>query len=295
MLGGFGLSGCGGGGDEPRESALKASGLVAQAKKAQLDPPILGCAAGATQMSVNVLVTAGATGAPSGFNLDWMPRAQHAVYGWNDELLCSAGFSGNANNSRYDLGPGESVIVNIGEFLFDNGASTACDHALECGTEYVFRAFAKQESEGGLKKSDHSADNICATLPCGNSCNYSQGYWKTHGPEPTGNNSNEWPATSLMLGSVEYTDFELLAILNAPAKGNGLLIVAHQLIAAKLNVLKNGLAPTAEMVAADALIGALVVPPKGTDVLPSAQTSELADKLRVYNEGGAEGGPGHCS
>ena len=73
-----------------------------------------------------------------------------------------------------------------------------------------------------------------------------------------------------------------------------MIALAHQLIAAKLNV-ANGADDTAVagyIAAADALIGGLVVPPVGSGSLPSSQTSALTEALRKYNEGDI--GPGHC-
>jgi len=49
---------------------------------------------------------------------------------------------------------------------------------------------------------------------------------------------------SLTLGAVSCNGSQLLQILNGPAQGNGLLTLAHQLIAAKLNI-ANGADPTA--------------------------------------------------
>jgi hypothetical protein len=124
-----------------------------------------------------------------------------------------------------------------------------------------------------------------------------QGYWKTHGPTgcATGNNTNEWDVTSLTLGSVSYTDLELCSIMNTPASGNGLIALAHQLIAAKLNI-ANGSDPSAvasDVAAADSLIGGLVIPPVGSGSLAPSVTSGLITALTNYNEG--ETGPGHCS
>lgn len=262
------------------------------AKKTKLDTPVLSCGT-ATQKSIDVVVTAGATGAPAGFSLHWMTKADFDLYGWAG-LVCGGSFSGNANESRYALGPGESVTVKVGELLFDNGASTNCDAALECGTEYVFRTFAHATST--LSRSDFSGPTSCSTLSCGHgsTCTYTQGYWKTHGPIPTGNNENEWPVTALALGTVEYTDLELLAILNTSVGGNGLLSLAHQLIAAKLNVAAGADPADAEaaLEAADALIADLVVPPVGSGALPSNAVSTLVQALADYNEGLT--GPGHC-
>jgi hypothetical protein len=86
-----------------------------------------------------------------------------------------------------------------------------------------------------------------------------------------------------------------MAILDNPAQGNGLVILAHQLIAAKLNI-ANGADPSAvqqAIVDADNMIGALVVPPIGNGYLAPGETSDLTETLTEYNEGTI--GPGHCS
>jgi cysteine-rich repeat protein len=114
-------------------------------------------------------------------------------------------------------------------------------------------------------------------------CTFTQGYWKNH-PEA-------WPVASLQLGSVTYTKVELIAILKTPVKGNGLIQLSHQLIAAKLNI-ANGASDADIKVtiqAADALIGSLVI---GEDELSTSQTSALNDKLDAFNNGKI--GPGHC-
>ena len=55
-----------------------------------------------------------------------------------------------------------------------------------------------------------------------------QGYWK--------NNSSLWPVASLKLGSQTYSQVELLGILGRAVGADASLILAKQLIAAKLNV-----------------------------------------------------------
>ena len=117
-------------------------------------------------------------------------------------------------------------------------------------------------------------------------CTFTQGYWKNH-PEA-------WTVSSLKLGSVEYTKAQLIAILKAPVKGNGLIQLAHQLIAAKLNVATG--ASDADIKAAiqqaDALIGSLVIPPVGDAELETKKTSSIAGQLDAFNNGDV--GPGHC-
>jgi hypothetical protein len=86
-----------------------------------------------------------------------------------------------------------------------------------------------------------------------------------------------------------------MAILDNPARGNGLVILAHQLIAAKLNI-ANGADPSVveqTIADADAMIAALVIPPIGNGYLPPSQTGNLTETLTEYNEGTI--GPGHCN
>jgi hypothetical protein len=281
---------------------LLAAPAFAANKKTKMDTPAITCG-GSTQASINVQVCAGATGAPAGFSIQWMTGAEFTANGgWplsDDSSLCAAGFSGNANLSRYNLGPGECVMVNLGEFLFDNGASTTCAGALVCGTDYVFRAFA--HATNTLSRSDFTPNLTCSTQPCGNSggCTLTQGFWKTHSPtvcavDPTSPLCIDWPVTSLLLGTVSYDVSQLISILDTPAAGNGLIVLAHQLIAAKLNVAA-GADPTdvaGAIAAADTLIGSQVVPPVGSGSLKPSATSGLTTTLASYNEGAT--GPGHC-
>jgi hypothetical protein len=71
--------------------------------------------------------------------------------------------------------------------------------------------------------------------PSATVCPLTQGYWKNH--------PDVWPVNSLMLGSQIYTQTELLEILGTPSGGDASLILAKQLIAAKLNI-ANGSDPT---------------------------------------------------
>jgi cysteine-rich repeat protein len=139
----------------------------------------------------------------------------------------------------------------------------------------------------GDMTSDHSAlSGEGSGSASADDCTLTQGYWKNH--------ADAWPVDSLKLGSVSYTKVELLAILRTPVKGNGLLQLAHQLIAAKLNVAAGAsdVAVKASIVQADALIGSLVCPPKGDGKLATQATSGLEGKLGAFNEGDV--GPGHC-
>jgi hypothetical protein len=61
-----------------------------------------------------------------------------------------------------------------------------------------------------------------------NRCPHDQGFWR--------NNTGAWPVASLTLGRQAYTQAELLALLDTPPRGDASVILAHQLITAKLNI-----------------------------------------------------------
>src|SRR5215472_14690463 len=111
------------------------------------------------------------------------------------------------------------------------------------------------------------------------SCVRSQGYWKNH--------PDQWPVIQLLLGNNAYDKEQLLSILRQPVRGNGLVLLAHQLIAAKINSANGADASCIEQTLsdADALIGDLLVPPVGDGYLRPGDVSGLVDILDGYNEG----------
>jgi Bacterial Ig-like domain (group 3) len=145
----------------------------------QLDTPMLEFIS-ATETSITLNVCAGASGAPAGFSLFWMPAAELAAGGdgivgtdddglWSDSLdLCSASFSGVLGASRFALSAGECTPVTPGNFVIDDiGFSSECLGPLECGTDYAFRVFAHAEpGRGGLGRSDFSDTFEFATADC---------------------------------------------------------------------------------------------------------------------------------
>jgi hypothetical protein len=270
--------------------------------KPTLDAPTITCGT-STGASITIHVQAGAQGAPAGFSVQWMTEADYLANGWSSTTICDASFSGQPQCSFYNLAPGASVDVQIGNNLFDGcGESSNCaDQALQCGTRYVFRAFAHANST--YNRSPFTSNLTCSTLPCGGpGCTYTQGYWKNHTPlvcdsDPTSPLCIQWPVSQLTLGTTPYSVADLVIILNTPAGGNGLISLAHQLIAAKLNIANgaDGSALGSAIADADALIGSLVVPPIGANppnYLAPGTTSALVTTLTNYNEGAS--GPGHC-
>lgn len=213
---------------------------------------------------------------------------------------CAASFSGvpygskntaQTGGSTYNLGSGQSVIVYIGDLLDDElnsqlGLSTTCSDELQCGTQYVFRAFAHANST--MNRSAYSFYNdVCAkTADCSTQCtHHGFGYWK--------NNPDQVIAAlggvdvPLSIGGAAYLPDMISAILNTAPNGNGYIILAHQLITAKLNNLCN------DLTAADADMGSVTFSsstnPATAPVTASATTSFKAfagiiSTLHAHNE-----------
>jgi hypothetical protein len=106
------------------------------------------------------------------------------------------------------------------------------------------------------------------------------GYWKNH-PEA-------WCVNEIQLGSHTYTKEEALEILNEPVNGNGLVALAHQLIATKLNLIcQNADTSCIQQTVndADQIIDGLIIPPIGNGFLQPSAVSNLVMMLTQYNEG----------
>lgn len=118
---------------------------------------------------------------------------------------------------------------------------------------------------------------------CG-TCPLPQGDWKS--------NPSDWPESALpmKLGNTNtYIQSKLLSLMNAPVKGDASLVLAVQLIAAKLNF-ANGVNPSQEVLEAiagsDAIIGTRLLPAKvkSNSTLGKSMTT-LAAKLELFNKG----------
>ena len=115
--------------------------------------------------------------------------------------------------------------------------------------------------------------------PTPGACVRGQGFWKNH--------SDQWPVTELQLGNTTYTQDQLLSIMHQPVRGNGLILLARQEIAAKLNIASGAEGSCVQQTLADAdtLIGDLVIPPIGDGFLRPNEVSGLMETLGDYNEG----------
>jgi YVTN family beta-propeller protein len=105
---------------------------------------------------------------------------------------------------------------------------------------YVVNSGRDTGFTGTVSVIDTATNTIEVTVPVGRlaigvaitpvtfACPLAQGFWKKH--------LDFWPVTSLTLGSQTYTQAELLTLFDTPPRGDASVILAHQLIAAKLNI-----------------------------------------------------------
>jgi len=252
-----------------------------------------------------ITVTAGASGAPAGFTVWWMKRTDFEANGsqwwlYGDPSQGEAHFTGvptlnvfPGDASSFKLGPNQSITIEIGDLHDESGVTTTnwrsgWDGELQYGTEYVFCAFANATAT--TYQSSFTENFNTQTIQT-QDCTFTIGYWMNH-PEA-------WPTscTPMQLGSNFYSAADLMTILNTQPQGNGAISLAHQLIAAKLNICQgaNPTAASACINAADALIsgcGADKLPPFGGCNLAPGSTSTLTQCLDNYNQGLT--GPGHC-
>ena len=133
--------------------------------------------------------------------------------------------------------------------------------------------------------------HVDAAPPDEAGCTRTQGYWKRHNEYATPPGLQlDWPAPhdedDLLCGQT------LLDILNTPPQGDAWYIVAHQTIAAWLNI-ASGASTTDEVDTALASAEAWLLDNcGGAPASESAEALEWAATLERYNRGAI--GPGHC-
>lgn len=126
--------------------------------------------------------------------------------------------------------------------------------------------------------------------PCSPSlgCTLTQGYWKNLGPEQ---NPHTWPAAFDRGALFFNSGLTWQQVLDTAPQGSGYFILAHQYIAAVLNVANGAAVPPGVQTAinfAESYFNGFTAPSKGESV---AQATVLDD----YNNGVYPGGPPHCS
>jgi hypothetical protein len=241
-------------------------------------------------------VTASVDGAPSGFTVRWMKGRDFIANGYDwypaaNSVQHEASFQGvptlntwNGTLHSFVLTPDQTARIEIGDLVDETGVVTGTPGELIVDTNYVFSV--RLNGTPSDAPSEYTPIVITATRGDQN-CTFTIGYWKNH--------PSVWPVGALTLGTSTYTQAQLLQILNKPVAGNGLISLAHQLIATKLNIANGASASAiaATVAAADAQIGSLVIPPIGAGYIHPSQTSSKTQDLDDYNNGIT--GPGHCA
>lgn len=154
--------------------------------------------------------------------------------------------------------------------------------ALACATtgDEEFRG-EEHETKGGEDAGEDAGDDGGD----GEGCTLTQGYWKTHNVEGRAK-TDPWPLSE----DTELCDQRWVDILWTPPKGDAWYILAHQYIAAELNV-ASGASTDAELDAAlddaEALLIQCSIAPEDRD-----EAIALSGLLDDFNNGLV--GPGHC-
>jgi hypothetical protein len=202
--------------------------------------------------------------------------------------------------------PNPLTTTEPGSFCFNNFCGTY-DLVVKFGDQEKIISLGKiTESVSGLEIFFPYTGPSCEPPVDNQLCTLTQGYWKNHGTGECENGSgkNSWPASAfdedgdMMIGDTKYDAAGLCTIFNtSAATGDRFIILAHQLIAAKLNVargseqefkaLVSGYSSIMQViVAADAII-------EGNTVTDAAQAISLAKILDDYNNGRLTAA-GHC-
>ncbi len=174
-----------------------------------------------------------------------------------------------------------------------------------CGTYHFINtaAYATQDDENDTTENGASAYDVTVEVPCPAGCTLTQGYWKTHNDSFWGGAPTD--ETWLLIGpAAENTTFYLsgqtyFQVMWTAPKGNAYYNLAHQYIAAQLNVLDGADDSAIQDAFADATdlfnqyTPAYVASLKGKSGKElRSQFITLAGILGSYNEGLI--GPGHC-
>lgn len=184
-------------------------------------------------------------------------------------------------------------------YTLNFGAHPDADVVLECGenTHTNIADFVTHDTDA--TGSDEWTVN--ANVSCNLGCTLTQGYWKTHSQEGPAPYDDAWQN----IGPLEEDTAFFLSGMNwyqvfwTPPAGNAYYNLAHQYMAAKLNVLNGADAPaevTAALASAESLFNtytpAQVAALKANNATRKLFIS-LASTLDQYNNGLI--GPGHCS
>ena len=167
----------------------------------------------------------------------------------------------------------------------------------ECGDFTVENTAAITGDEG--RELDSSDANVVVHVPCAGGCTLTQGYWKTHSREGPAPYDEAWKNLGALEEDTPFftsgkTWYELF--WTPPSGGNAYIQLAHQYMAAKLNIL-DGASTTPAVVAAitsaETFFATYAGPSTSLSKAAKAAAQATASTLDQYNNGLI--GPGHCN
>lgn len=193
-----------------------------------------------------------------------------------DVVLSQAGAPVQTWSGQVTILPSSPVISLAG--LWDGDL---CGDYTVAGT-IVMTTPAYPNDNADVRNTRTFAAAFTCDCPEQDACHFTPGYWKNH--------ASDWPMTSFSLGGVGYSQAQLIAIIRRPVRGDATVILAHHLIAAKLNV-ANGASDDIQD-AIDDGDAFLAMYPLGSDPTDPARGQGLAikDLLAAYNEMGCPDG-----
>jgi hypothetical protein len=185
------------------------------------------------------------------------------------------------------------------EYVIEVGPYEVCD-------EYTFTNrvdLVTTDDDNDTDEADYATYTIVVTVPCPTGCTLTQGYWKTHNDSFHGGAPTD--ETWELIGPLAENEIFFLSgqtyyqVMWTAPKGNAYYNLAHQYIAAELNLLDgaDGSAIATAFASATTLFEtytpaqiAALKGPTGKEL--RSQFIGLAGTLGSYNEGLI--GPGHC-
>ena len=162
-----------------------------------------------------------------------------------------------------------------------------------CGNYTVNNTAAFVTNDTGATGEDSAVVDV--TVPCNTGCTLTLGYWKTHSKYGPARYDDTWAQIGEDTAFYSSGKSYYQVLWTAP-QGNAYYILAHQYIAAKLNIL-NGASSTPEVDAAilwaETQFFNLYSPSSALSKSVKNQATSYATLLNNYNTGAV--GPGHCS
>lgn len=250
------------------------------------------------------------------FDTDNYPDETADVYGSNDlstwDLLGTVGNKGTTDAACEDAGSADCTYTVLEpadmcyQYVMVENATDAADYnslSYVSGGEIIDEPGVGTYPGNDLIPDGFDVQAIAFESTCDpeTGCTSTQGYWQTHNESFRGGAPADetWEELGPDAEQTEFFDSgqSYFDVIWAPVKGNKAMILAHQYIAAELNVLSGASMPSDVQDAFDAATDWFTANATG-DEFPvvkgadGADLTEWSEILTAYNEG--EIGPGHC-